>query len=174
MGGSSSDAVSETVIGYAPSIGGQAYKTIAANDVPPTTAFDSFYYRKPGGNYYQYTDYSDVFDFDQPVPGEYIFLKDNVAAGTTWLSPTVSGISGGIPTSAFIKMTLLEKAVPVTIGAFNFPDVIKIKYEYFVTGDPSALEIDERWFAKNVGEIHSSISDGVTTDNYDLSAYQVF
>ena len=174
VGGTPSDAVSGTVIGYAPSIGGQAYKTIAANDVPPTIAFDSFYYRKPGGDYYQYIDYSNVFDFDQPVGGEYIFLKDNVAVGTTWLSPTVSGTSSGIPTSAFIKMTLLEKAVPVTIGTFNFPDVIKIKYEYFITGDPSATETDERWFAKNVGEIHSSISDGFTTDNYDLTAFQVF
>jgi len=71
-------------------------------------------------------------------------------------------------------MTILAKAVPITIGAFNFPDVIEVKYEYFITGDPVAVETDERWFAKNVGEIHDSINDGTTTDNYDINSYQVF
>ena len=174
MGGTSSDAVHTAVIGYSPVIGGNTYKTIAAYDVPPATAFDSSYYRKPGGDYYQYVDYSNFIPFDGAVSGEFIFLKDNVAPGTTWLSPTISGTLGGLPVTAFIKMTLLEKAVPVTIGTFNFPDVIKVKYEYFITGIPFAIETDERWFAKNVGEIHYSINDGTSTNNYDIGAYQIF
>ena len=76
--------------------------------------------------------------------------------------------------SAFIKMTILEKGVPVTIGSFNFQDVIKVQYEYFITGDPNPVETDERWFAKNVGEIHDSFSDGTTTNSFDIIDYQVF
>lgn len=174
VGGTSSDAIYEAVIGYSPTIGTNVYKTIAAYDVPPVTALDSSFYRKPGGDYYQYVNYSNFIPFDAVEAGEFIFLKDNVAAGTTWQSPTVSGTLGGVSISASITMTLLEKAVPVTIGTFDFPDVIKVKYEYFITGDPLAVETDERWFARNVGEIHDSFNDGTTTNNYDVSAYQIF
>ena len=53
-GGTSSDSVHTAVIGYSPTFGSNTYKTIAAYDVPSTGAFDSAYYRKPGGDYYQY------------------------------------------------------------------------------------------------------------------------
>ncbi len=49
-----------------------------------------------------------------------------------------------------------------------------MKYEYFITGIPAAIETDERWFAKNVGEIHDSINDGISIYNYDIGNYQVF
>lgn len=171
--GSSLD-VHTAVIAYSPTFGGNTYKTIAAFDVPSTGAYDSAYYRKPGGDYYQYALYSNTIPFDQDVAGEYIFLKDNVANGSTWLSPTVSGTVGGMPFTAFIKMTILAKAVPITIGTFPFPDVIKVKYEYFITGIPVAVETDERWFAKNAGEIYDSLSNGATTETYDINSYQVF
>ena len=59
--------------------------------------------------------------------------------GTTWISPNINGTIGGVPFTAFIKMTILAKAVPVTIGTFNFPDVIKVKYEYFITGESKCI-----------------------------------
>ena len=174
VGGTSADDIKTTVIGYSPSIGGNTYNTIEANTVPPSAPLDSEYYRKPGGDYYQYVNYTNVVPFDGSVEGEFIFLKDNVAAGTTWVSPTISGTIGPLPVSAFIKMTILEKGVAVTIGSFNFQDVIKVQYEYFITGDPNPVETDERWFAKNVGEIHDSFSDGTTTNSFDIIDYQVF
>jgi hypothetical protein len=174
VGGTSSDDVRLIVSNFTPTIGGKTYNTIEAHNVPFTgQAFDSAFYRKPGGDYYQYVNYSSVLPFDNPVVGEFIFLKDNVPVNTTWTSPTISGTLGGIPLTGFIKMTILAKAVPVTIGGFNFPDVIKVQYEYFVTGDPVAVETDERWFAKNQGEIHDTFNDGTTTADYNVSAYQV-
>ena len=173
-GGTTADSIHTAVIGYSPTFGSNTYNTIAAYDVPSTGAFDSAYYRKPGGDYYQYVDYSNIIPFDQPVTGEYIFLKDNVASGTTWQSPNITGTVGGTGIIVFIKMTILAKAVPVTIGTFNFPDVIKVKYEYFLSGAPAPLETDERWFASNVGEIHNSLSDGITTENNDIGNYQIF
>lgn len=174
IGGTSSDSVQYMVINYSPMIIGNTYSTITADLVPPTGVPDSSYYRKPGGDYYQYVNYSNYVPFDQPVDGEFIFLKDNVPMGTTWQSPNVSGSISGLPFSGYIQMTLLEKAVPVTIGTFNFPDVIKVKYEFFITGSPIPLETDQRWFAKNVGEVHFDYDDGVNAFGYDIGRYQVF
>lgn len=174
IGGTSSDSVSYTVINYSAAFIGNTYSTITADLVPPTGTPDSSYYRKSGGDYYEYVDYSRYVPFDQPVDGEFIFLKDNVAMGTTWQSPNVSGSIAGVPFSGSIKMTLLEKAVPVTIGTFNFPDVIKVKYEFFITGSPVPIETDQRWFARNVGEVHFDFDDGVNAAGYDVGRYQIF
>ncbi len=172
-GGTVADSIQSEVINFTPVFGSSTYGTIATYNPPTVSAIDSFYYRKPGGDYYQYVNYSSYLPFDNKVTGEFIFLKDNVATGTTWKSPTVSGTISGIPVTAFFKMTILAKAVPITIGTFNFPDVIEVKYEYFVTGNPVALKTDERWFAKNVGEIHDSIDNGTTTNVYDITNFQV-
>ena len=142
--------------------------------MPSTGAFDSSYYRKPGGDYYQYLDYSTIIPFDQPTTGEFIFLKDNVASNTTWTSTNISGIAGGVAITSYIKMTILAKAVPVSIATFNFPDVIKVKYEYFIVGNPVAIETDERWFAKNVGEIFNSLSNFSATASYDVGSFFIY
>ncbi|HEV8081730.1 MAG TPA: hypothetical protein VGP55_00930 [Chitinophagaceae bacterium] len=174
IGGTSSDSVHYMVINYSPMFIGNTYSTITADLVPPTGVPDSSYYRKPGGDYFEYVNYSNYIPFDQPVDGEFIFIKDNVPVGTNWQSPNVSGSISGLPFSGYIEMTLLEKAVPVTIGTFNFPDVIKIKYEFFITGSPVAIETNVRWFARNVGEIHFDYDDGTNPFGYDIGRYQIF
>lgn len=174
VGGTATDSVHNAVIAYSPTFGSYSYNTIASYDVPPTGAFDSSYYRKPGGDYYQYLDYSNIIPFDQSTTGEFIFLKDNVASGTSWTSPNISGTVGGIAITAYIKMTILAKSVPVSIATFNFADVIKVKYEYFIVGNPVAVETDERWFAKNAGEIYNSLSNFSTTASYNVGTYSIY
>jgi len=174
VGGTATDSVHNAVIAYSPTFGSYSYNTIASYDVPPTGAFDSSYYRKPGGDYYQYLDYSNIIPFDQSTTGEFIFLKDNVASGTSWTSPNISGTVGGIAITAYIKMTILAKSVPVSIATFNFPDVIKVKYEYFIVGNPVAIETDERWFAKNAGEIYNSLSNFSATASYNVGTYSIY
>lgn len=173
-GGTPADSLHFAVINYSLAAIGNTYSTITIDYIPPSGAPDSSYYRKPGGNYYQYLDYSSYVPFDQPVTGEYIFLKDNVAQNTTWQSPNISGSVAGFPILAYIKMTLLAKAVPVTIGTFNFPDVDKVKYEFFVVGSPIPLLTNERWFARNVGEIHFSYDDNISVQTYDIGSFMVF
>lgn len=172
--GTTQDSIYSAVLGYAPTFGGNTYNTIAQYDVPPGEATDSAYFRKPGGDYYEYMNYSAFFGFDQPVTGEYIFLKDNVPMGTTWNSPDIMGTISGVPITVYIKMTMLEKAVPVTIGIFPFPNVIKMKYEFFVSGSPIALATAERWFAFNTGEIHTSITGGTEIISYDIGNFHIF
>ena len=101
--------------------------------------FDSSgYFRRSGGDYYQYVDIGFVFDLDSPVWGEYIFLKDNVAAGTTWRSNSFSGsytytdTSGThtVPILVRIKETIQQKDVSVTVNGISSPFTIVIKEEY--------------------------------------------
>jgi hypothetical protein len=175
-GGSASDAISNSIINYAPTIGGQAYQAIQESKTQTNTVEDSFYYRKPGtGDYYQYINLSQLFGFDQYVGSEFIFLKDNVGVLQTWATPNISGTIGGNPVSGHIEMKILDKGVPVTtIPGFNFPDVIKVQYQYFITGNPNPVLTQERWFAKNTGEIYFSFNDGTGNIVYQVSAYQVF
>jgi hypothetical protein len=175
QGGTAADSTFSKVIDYSLSTGTNTYQTIARFSVlSPGTAIDSFYYRKPGGDYYEFMNYTRLLGLDNDVSGEFIFLKDNVEAGTTWNSPTISGTISGTPISGYAKMTLLEKAVPITVGPYNFPDVIKVKYEYFFDGASNATITIERWFAKNIGEIYDRYSKGVLVNVNQIEEYQVF
>jgi hypothetical protein len=174
-GGSASDDITTKVIGYSPTIGGQSYQVMQGIETQSSTVADSFYFRKPGGEYYQYVDFSKWFGFDQYVGSEFIFLKDNVGVLQTWSTPNISGTIGGNPVSGHVEMEILDKAVPVTsIPGFNFPDVIKVQYQYFITGITNPILTQERWFAKNTGEIYFSSSDGTSSKIYQVTAYQVF
>jgi hypothetical protein len=163
-----------TVINYSPIIGGKSYNTLQQT-LPDNTISDSFYFRKPGGDYYQYINFSKYFGFDQYVGSEFIFLKDNVGVSETWNSPEINGTINGVPASGYAKMTLLAKGVQVTsITGFNFPDVIKVQYEFFVNGISTPVLTQQRWFAKNAGEIYFSSDNGTTQSVYQVYNYQVF
>ncbi len=173
VGGSASDNITNTVIGYTPTIGGQSYQTLQESQSGATV--DSFYFRKPGGDYYQYIDFSRFFGFDQYVGSEFIFLKDNVGVGQTWSTPNISGTIAGNPVTGHVEMKITDKAVPVnSIPGFNFPDVIKVEYQFFITGVTNPVLTQERWFAKNTGEIYFSSNNGTTNTIYQVSTYQVF
>lgn len=177
VGGSAADQITYKVINFAPVIGAESYQTIQKTQGGTIT--DSFYYRKPGGDYYEYINFSKYLGFDQYVGSEFIFLKDNVPASQTWTSPNINGTIGGVPVSGYAQMTILAKAVSVTSipGYPDFPDVIKVQYQYFITGNPAPVLTQERWFAKNQGEIYFSSNNGTVNTIYEVSdnpPYQVF
>lgn len=175
VGGSVPDTITNKVIDYSPTIGAQSYQAIQVSQ--NNNIADSFYYRKPGGDYYEYIDFSKLFGFDQYVGSEFIFLKDNVGVGQTWSTPNINGTIGGNAVSGHVEMTITDKAVPVTITStpvFNFPDVIKVQYQYFITGNPNPVLTQVRWFAKNTGEIYFSSNNGTSNVVYQVSSYQVF
>lgn len=175
VGGSTANQITYKVINYAPTIGAESYLTIQQSQTQTNVITDSLYYRKPGGDYYEYIDFSKYLGFEHPVESEFIFLKDNVGATSTWNSPTITGTIGGVVVSGYAKMTILAQAVAVTsIPGYNFPDVIKVQYQYFITGNPNPILTQERWFAKNQGEIYFSSNDGTATSVYEVTNYQVF
>lgn len=164
-------SVNSAIINYLPTLGGQQYSTMRI----VTGGTDSIYYRKDGGNYFEYLDLGAVLGFDQYIGTEFIFLKDNAGVSETWNSPVINGTIGGNAASAYIRMTILEKSVMVTsIPDFVFPDVIKVKYEYFINNQPSPVMTQERWFARNAGEIYFSMQNSAGTASYQLSGYKAF
>jgi hypothetical protein len=132
-----------------------------------SAGFDSSgYFRKAGGDYYQYFDIGFLFDLDNPVWVEYIFLKDNVAAGTTWRSNTSNGNftytdSTGthtVPITVRIKETIQQKDVSVTVNGTSYPFTIVVKEEYEYSFDGGTTwDVSDYYsvydYARNVGLI---------------------
>jgi hypothetical protein len=138
-----------------------ATRTFGSN--PPYSLFkntdavssDTSYYRKASGVYYEYYPSSlNVFGFDNPAAVEYVFLKDNVPAGTVF-ETALAGTISGVTVAGKIQGTILEKAVPATVSGTTYPDVIKVRISYvFITGSiPQEVYRVEQWFARNKGLI---------------------
>jgi hypothetical protein len=148
------------------------------------------YYRKSGNDYFQYMDMGDFIGFDQPVWGEYIFLKDT-AAGVNWKS---AGFSGTVtiaplppqPLTIRFNNTILQRDATVSVvtraGSVIHTGVIVVeeKYERFQAGSwvditPEVGSL-RKYFKNNVGLIkHERIySTGNVAALFELKNYQVF
>jgi hypothetical protein len=142
----------------------------------------SGYYRRSGGNYYEYIDIGDYFTLDQSIWGEYIFLKDNVTAGTIWTTGTVSGTYLGTPIQVRFKETLQQLNVTsVPINGISYPNTIIMKEEYQYSFDNGANwttfpDYTILQFSRNIGLIRLEGFDasGPTGQYAELTRYQVF
>jgi len=136
--GALTDTLLRKVIAPTKSALGNVYN-IFMETYDASAGFDSSgYFRRTGGDYYQYVDIGFVFGLDNEVWGEYIFLKDNVAAGTIWRSSTYNGMfsysdSTGahtVPISVRLKETIQQKDVSVIANGTGYPFTIVVKEEY--------------------------------------------
>jgi len=144
------------------------------------------YFRKASGDYYQYLNLKSLFPIDQDIWGEYIFLKDNVAAGTSWNSATFSGTytdpstSTTVPFSVRFKETIQQKDVAVTVQGITYQNTIVVleEYEYLLNGTWSPFPITiTNSFSRNIGLIKSDLVDNSGTGSNlteELKRYQVF
>lgn len=145
-----------------------------------STGFDSSgYYRRAAGNYFQYFDVGSFFTADASVWGENIFLKDDVASGTSWENDYTVSFSG-TPTNVRFRETIQQKDVPITVGSTVYQNTIVVRedYEYFdgtnwipvFTGSPYSLY----YFSRNVGLIKLEIvDDSGTLYNQEINRSQV-
>lgn len=161
------------------SIGGSSYNVFTYDSIPSTGFPSELYYRKSSGLYYENFNTQNFFGFDSPgTPSdvEYIFLKDNVAQGATWNSPTITGTQSGTSYTLYIKMTLYQKVTTsTTVGSVTSPDILKMRYEYFVNLSPATpFATEERWFAKGIGLIYNSFDYGSGLQIYNIGGHQVF
>jgi len=121
---------------------GNTYNIFMEND--GTGPDSSGYFRKSGGDYYQYADMGFIFGLDAPVWGEYIFLKDNVASGTTWTSGNFAGMYTDsnthqtYPVIIRIKETIQQKDVSVVVRGVPYANTIEVKEEYEYSFDNGA------------------------------------
>jgi hypothetical protein len=130
------DTLYRNVISATKSAIGNTYNIFMENDGSGVDS--SGYFRKSGGDYYQYADIGYIFNLDGPAWGEYIFLKDNVASGTSWTSGNFAGMytdSTMSPPQTYpvlirIKETIQQKDVSVVVRGVTYPNTIEVKEEY--------------------------------------------
>lgn len=111
--------------------------------------------RKDAGNYYNLVDYAAYLGSAGPVLVETIILKDNMPPGTSWKGPTVKSETE----SYHLQYTITAKEATVAIGAYNLPDVIKLKKELFKSDEPTGIS-EERWYSFNVGLVYVKDAHG--------------
>ena len=165
---------------------GNTYNVFMQNDGITPQPDSSGYYRKSGGDYYEYFNLQDI-GFDNPQWIEYIMLKDNVAATTSWNSAALTGTVSATAITVRFKYTILQKDVPVSVttslGTVNYTNVIVVeeKFEQFVAGTwqdvTSVLGYGKSYYARNIGLIKYEYFDpGATIPSYlhELRRYVVF
>ncbi len=177
LGGKDSFLVTST--GRSKVIGGVSY-TVFSTDTIPASGFPfESYYRKSGSLYYENLETAD-FGFDAgtvSVPNiEYLFLNDTAKVGDTSRSVSFTGKVGSITYTDYIKTTILAKGTAVS-GGISYPDVIKVKYEYYessLTSAPAIYLTEERWFARGIGLVYNSFTAGNNGVIYVLGRSKVF
>jgi hypothetical protein len=141
----------------------------------------SGYYRRNGGDYFQYFDLAGLgLDNSQFV--EITFLKDNVAAGTTYTSGSFSGTVTAIPITFRFKFTITQKDVAVTVNGTSYPNTIIVeqRLEQNVAGNwidmTSSIGYIRDYYSRNIGWILQESFDGTGTPNgkFEMRRHQVF
>ena len=138
--------------------------------------FDDFgNYRQVVGDYHTYADMGDYFGLDNPVNIDYIFLKDNVPAGTNWQSGPIDGTvtdsSGVFPVSLRIAFTIDQKDVSVTVGGTTYNNVIVVTEKYEIFDGAAWQSLTEllgyykTYYAKDIGLIKQDSYDPDGTPN---------
>jgi hypothetical protein len=172
------DTLQRNVISATKSALGNTYNIFMQSDASGVDS--SGYYRKSGSDYYQYFDIGDLFGLDNSLWGEYIFLKDNVAANTVWRSSNFSGTFSNNPILIRVKETIIQKDVSVTVNGTAYPNTIVVKEEYEYSFDAGAnwtiADIYSMYyFSRNIGMIKFEPFDTMGSIYLqELTKYQVF
>jgi hypothetical protein len=136
---------------------------------------DSSFYRKSGGDYFEFGDLDVIGATDLPVLAEWTFLKDNVAQGTQWFSPESAAIVGGVPVKIRTKFVLKEKDVNVVLDNKVYAKTIKVEATQQVQLTAAAPFTDlltyESWFSKGIGLIN--VAAPAPIYGYRVVKYQV-
>jgi hypothetical protein len=177
VGGTAADTTFLQVSTNSRTFGANSYKIFEVKNAGVPT--DSIYNRKNGGLYYQYID-GNLGVLTNPINKEYLVLDSNKIVNDTWTASFGPNIAMGFPLSNIrVDALMLGKGETQTVASIVYNNVIRVKYTYTATviglGDIPVAE-EERWFARGIGVIRSSIINLVnpgTTIN-ETTRTQVF
>ncbi|HRF17374.1 MAG TPA: hypothetical protein PK977_04370, partial [Chitinophagaceae bacterium] len=134
----------------------------------PPAGDSSGYYRRSGGDYFEYFDLSAI-GLDNPQWVEYTFLKDNVAAGNSWTSTGWTNALGGTPFTFRFKDSIEQKdvAVPQTtsLGTVNYQNVIVVVERIQLQVGPAWVDASsvfgyaKYYYARGIGLIRIELFD---------------
>jgi hypothetical protein len=179
----STDSLQDFVIPNTLSVLGNTYNIFMATD---GSAVDTFgYYRKSGTNYFIYEDLS-YLGFDNPVWGEYNFLKDTTA-GSTWTTGSFSGTIQSNPVTIRLRFTIssprdISKTITSSTGTATYMNTIVVKEEIEEFDGTNwnsltpAIGYLLDYYARNVGWILDEVYDatGTLSGTFTVRRTQVF
>ena len=147
-----------------------------------SSGFDtSGYYRKSGGDYYEFIDMGTYLGYDNPQWQQYIFLKDNVAVNTTWQSPGFTGNVSGVPVTFRLNYKIGQKDVTVNVNGTSYPNTIVVeeRFDFFAAGSWQDITLStgyyKAYYAKGIGLIQYEYYNptGALDSWFKLRRYQV-
>lgn len=162
-----SDTAYQLATGTTASVGGTTYNLFT---IQSPGFKDSAYFRKSGGDYFQYGNLDLTGSADKPVVAEWVFLKDNVAAGTKWQSSEQTATISGAPLKIRLAFELLTKDVAALVDNKVFANTIKVKttLQAQLSGTTwTDVASFESWYARGIGLIN------VTLPAPDIGGYRV-
>lgn len=176
------DTVLRKVIAATHSALGNTYNIFMAT-FDASQGFDSAgYIRKSGGNYYEYLDIGEYYDFDQPLWVEYIFLKDDQAVNHTWTSAAFTGTATGTPITLREKMKILQKDVSVVVNNTTYQNVIVVEQRTEWNSPAGWQDVSsivgyvKAYYAKGIGLIKYEFFDetGALDTKVEVSRHVIF
>ncbi|MCX8020031.1 MAG: hypothetical protein N2747_06010 [Chitinophagaceae bacterium] len=149
-------------------------------------ADSSGYYRKSGSDYFEWLGFDN--GLGNTIWLDYIFLKDNVAAGSpAWKSNPITISIGGTPFTIRFSHQVTQKDISVTLntslGSQTYNNVIVVEERIEAQLAPgvwqdlsSTLGYLRSFYARNIGLIQQLGLDGSNNIDYklELRRYQVF
>ena len=164
------DTLFQNVISQTQSALGNTYNVFMYNDGSGVDTLG--YFRRTSGDYYQYMDVGSFFGLDNEMWGEYVFLKDDVDAGTSWTSgvftntytDTTTTPHTTVPITVRFKETIQQKDVTVTVQGKTYQNTIVVLEEYEASSNGgttwSLLPFNStNYYARNVGLIKLDFVD---------------
>ncbi len=185
------DSLYRNVIAATLTVPAGVFNIFMQNDGVTPPPDSSGYYRRNGGDYFEWFDAGSFVGYDNPSWTEYILLKDNVAVSTVWKTPTngfAGTVNGGTPINVRFSYKILEKNVSKTIvtstGTRTFQNVIVVEEKLEVEVTPGVWQdatstIDyygKSYYASGIGLIQFEAYDATNAITFlmELRRFQIF
>jgi copper(I)-binding protein len=171
--GDPDDSLLIYVIAPTKTINGNTYNIFFYNDgVPPVDTFG--YYRRTGGDYFEWIDMGSYVGLDDPYWMEWTFLKDNLTTGGTWTSAQFAGPytdqMGNTSTLTLRwEFTITGQNIPVTVNGTPYTNVIEVKQELKQLVGTSWVQAAyfDCYYARDKGLIKQDLYDNTNTLLYE-------
>lgn len=141
------------------SVGANTYTIFMGTDDISQGLDSSGYYRKNGGDYWEFLDIGTTYGLDNPAWAEYIFLKDNVPAGTAWQSAAYNNMLNGNAITFRLNYSIAQKDITLMVNSISYTNVIVVNEKVDInlggiwTDATSQLGYTRSYYARGIGLI---------------------
>jgi hypothetical protein len=177
----STDSILRKVITPTKTALGNAFNIFMITDDAASGFDSSGYYRKAGGDYYEFVDMGAFWGFDNSFWVEYVFLKDNVAAGVSWQSAAYTGVAGAQSLQFRLNYKVSQKDISVVVNGVTYTNVIVVDEKLDVNNMGTWVDVSDQvgyfktYYARNIGMIKQESIDinNAVDGKMEMRRYQV-